>query len=312
MPRRKQVIKTGNETSSDKSPPVSSRLRSASKKGTHNDDITKSISEKGLIKAKHASTEKTIPEEPSNSESVLEEVGGTTENRASIPTTTKEVDDSELQEVSKEALGEVIEQEKTTGGMPRLETSDDEAAPEEVSMKTSKAQELDAQKRKRAIEKRLTEEKKQKLRELDRKYKEQKNRKLKKEMKDVQAGSSSGNLLDSIKKRELPTFLPDRVLEDLAVEERIIDERKNVSVSDEVVEETNRKNVEPPRKKKKKHHDTGPFTVVVMDHNEPKFVGKGVVEFRKNHFYGGRLPRRNAILNASQTRNGAALRFRRR
>jgi len=66
------------------------------------------------------------------------------------------------------------------------------------------------------------------------------------------------------------------------------------------------------KKRKKKQHNTGPFTVVALqdpDLDRPIPTPKEIIEFKEDHFYGERLPRKNAILNASQGRKGAAIRF---
>ncbi|CAG8513186.1 6468_t:CDS:2 [Acaulospora colombiana] len=324
MPRKSKAG-TDSETSSSITSSVSTRLRSANRKGTHN-DTPKSTPTKESAKKKsqelslseRASTEKSVPEETLNSKSVVEKVDDMLETETSVSTTTKYI--SELQEVNKRTLKEVAEQEKVTGKISES-SSDDDAAPEEVSMNTSKVHELDAQKRKRAITQRLVEEKKQRRRQLDLKYKEQRNRKLEELEKNVQVDALFGDQFDSSRRKELevevqvitpsdelPTPLPQKILENLEIEER-----RNASRPSNVTKESNIRNSEPPRKKKrKKDNDTGPFTVVVIDRDQPNAISREVVEFRENHFYGDRLPRKNAILNASQARNGAALRFRRR
>ncbi|CAG8576597.1 8925_t:CDS:2 [Diversispora eburnea] len=49
-----------------------------------------------------------------------------------------------------------------------------------------------------------------------------------------------------------------------------------------------------------------------LEHNQIKSISREVVGFKESHFYGDRLPRKNVILNSSRTRNGAALKFKRK
>ncbi|RHZ82977.1 hypothetical protein Glove_101g17 [Diversispora epigaea] len=68
-------------------------------------------------------------------------------------------------------------------------------------------------------------------------------------------------------------------------------------------------------KKIKKNKNYGRFDVLVLEdleHNQTKPISREVVGFKESHFYGDRLPRKNAILNSSRTRNGAALKFKRK
>ncbi|KAF0396834.1 hypothetical protein F8M41_010012 [Gigaspora margarita] len=85
------------------------------------------------------------------------------------------------------------------------------------------------------------------------------------------------------------------------------------------ISKTKNEYIAPPRKKKKIKGkvDSSPFTVISLDdprYIEPRPVTRGVVEFRDNHFYGRRLPRKNTILNVSQGSfgNAPAIRFKRK
>ncbi|RIA91733.1 hypothetical protein C1645_108949 [Glomus cerebriforme] len=190
-----------------------------------------------------------------------------------------------------------------------LQSSDDEA-PEAVSKTASKIQALVIKKKERGAQQELLRNKKRKRREIDTKLKEQKSRKV---AKLSEKESDSKNKIDSIMKKinekGLPKLLPTELLEDFADDEKT-KRRKQIEHAQIDLEMSKIK----PRikKKKKKQRNTGPFTVVALqdsDFDKPIPTSKEIIEFKEDHFYGERLPRKNAILNASQGRKGAAIRF---
>jgi hypothetical protein len=110
----------------------------------------------------------------------------------------------------------------------------------------------------------------------------------------------------------LPKFLPTELLEDFANDDKM-KKRKHKPSEEHTQVRLKMSKIEPTIKKKiKEHINTGPFTVVALqdlDIDKLTPISKGIMEFKDDHFYGERLPRKNVILNVSQGRKGAAIRF---
>ncbi|CAB4398559.1 unnamed protein product [Rhizophagus irregularis] len=187
--------------------------------------------------------------------------------------------------------------------------SDDEA-PEVVSNSTSKIKALEIKEKERVVKQKLLEIKKRKRREIDAKLKEQKSRKIAKLSAVPNSNKKVDNIMKKIKEEGLPKFLPTELLEDFVNED---DKTKRRKQSEHTQIRLEMSKVKPRiKKRKKKQHNTGPFTVVALqdpDLDRPIPTPKEIMEFKDDHFYGERLPRKNAILNASQGIKGAAIRF---
>lgn len=58
-----------------------------------------------------------------------------------------------------------------------------------------------------------------------------------------------------------------------------------------------------------------PVTVKVLDQSKMAkghAVPETIVDFRKQHFFGKKIPRKDAVLNGSQGKQGAAMKFNRK
>ncbi|RGB25159.1 hypothetical protein C1646_724519 [Rhizophagus diaphanus] len=186
----------------------------------------------------------------------------------------------------------------------------DDEAPEVVSNSTSKIKALEIKEKERVVKQKLLEIKKRKRREIDAKLKEQKSRKIAKLSAVSNSNKKVDNIMKKIKEEGLPKFLPTELLEDFVNED---DKTKRRKQSEHTQIRLEMSKVKPRiKKRKKKQHNTGPFTVVALqdpDLDRPIPPPKEIMEFKEDHFYGERLPRKNAILNASQGIKGAAIRF---
>ncbi|PKY27592.1 hypothetical protein RhiirB3_390408 [Rhizophagus irregularis] len=171
--------------------------------------------------------------------------------------------------------------------------SDDEA-PEVVSNSTSKIKALEIKEKERVVKQKLLEIKKRKRREIDAKLKKQKSRKIAKLSAVPNSNKKVDNIMKKIKEEGLPKFLPTELLEDFVNED---DKTKRRKQSEHTQIRLEMSKVKPRiKKRKKKQHNTGPFTVVALqdpDLDRPIPTPKEIMEFKDDHFYGERLPRKN-------------------
>ncbi|CAI2172296.1 9808_t:CDS:2 [Funneliformis geosporum] len=192
-------------------------------------------------------------------------------------------------------------------------TDSDDEAPETISMSTSKILALSIKKKERQVQQKSLEIKKRKRREIDAKLKEQKIRKTVKLVKSTDTEESKeeiDNIIKKINEEGLPRFLPTELLKDFANDDKVKKKRKQPEEHMQVKSKIRK--TELQSKKENSRKQTGPFSVIALqdsNFDKPTPIAKGVAEFKEDHFYGKRLPRKNAILNASQGRRGAAIRF---
>jgi len=155
-------------------------------------------------------------------------------------------------------------------------------------------------KKERGVRQKLLGIKKRKRREIDAKLKEQKSRKVSK-LSERSAISNSNkkvdNILKKINEEGLPKFLPTELLEDFAND---VDKTKRRKQNEHTQIELEMNKMKPRiKKRKKKQHNTGPFTVVALqdpDLDRPIPTPKEIIEFKEDHFYGERLPRKKCYI----------------
>ncbi|KAF9574504.1 hypothetical protein EC968_006309 [Mortierella alpina] len=214
------------------------------------------------------------------------------------------------------------------------EEEDSDAAPEAESLSSAKAKILSAQDKERNFLSKVQAEQKAKRVEREQKLKEQKDLSKKKIVKSqdlVKSGAADENVEDqepTTTRSGLPTMLPMDILESVATMD---DQESNAPGSD--VNEKKRKHMRPEdfalmeleaelraeaqkrKKAEKTQKNIGPVTVKVLDQSKlakGHAVPETIVDFRKQHFYGSKIQRKDAVLNSSQRNAGAASKFNRR
>ncbi|KAG9324428.1 hypothetical protein KVV02_004448 [Mortierella alpina] len=214
------------------------------------------------------------------------------------------------------------------------EEEDSDAAPEAESLSSAKAKILSAQDKEKNFLSKVQAEQKAKRVEREQKLKEQKDLSKKKVVK-VQDSARSKTDDNAAADQEpattrsgLPTMLPMDILESVATMD---DQESNAPGS--VLNEKKRKHMRPEdfalmeleaelraeaqkrKKAEKTQKNVGPVTVKVLDQSKlakGHAVPETIVDFRKQHFYGAKIQRKDAVLNNSQRNAGAASKFNRR
>ncbi|KAF9355120.1 hypothetical protein BGX26_006969 [Mortierella sp. AD094] len=212
------------------------------------------------------------------------------------------------------------------------EDEDSDAAPEAESLSSAKAKVLNAQDKEKTFLSKIQAEQKAKRVEREEKLKAQKDQSKKK----TQSTKAQAQKDDETEEKEapksttksgLPTMLPMDLLESVAK----MEDSNQSSAS--TTNDKKRKHMRPEdfalmeleaelkaeaqkRKKAEKTQKTvGPVTVKVLDQSQ---LAKGhaipetIVDFRKQHFFGSKIQRKDAVLNLSQRNLGAASKFGRR
>ncbi|GJJ75528.1 U3 small nucleolar RNA-associated protein 16 [Entomortierella parvispora] len=207
------------------------------------------------------------------------------------------------------------------------EDSDSDAAPEAESLSSAKAKVLTAQDKEKLFLSKVQAEQKAKRVEKEQKLKAQKDQSKKKTKPPVAiteepSGSSLGS--EGSKKNNLPTMLPLDILESVAkmdsstVSHGKGDKKRKISLEDsamlDVVNQLREEN-QKRRKAEKTQKNVGPVTVKVLDQSKMAkghAVPETIIDFRKQHFFGSKIPRKDAVLNGSQGKHGAAMKFNRK
>ncbi|CAG8532305.1 12116_t:CDS:2 [Funneliformis caledonium] len=178
------------------------------------------------------------------------------------------------------------------------QTDSGDEAPETISMSTSRIQALDIKKKEREVQQKSLEIKKRKRREIDAKLKEQKSRKAAKLEKSTDPRDSKEeiDIIKKINEEGLPRFLPTELLKDLPNDDKVKKKRKQPEEPMQIKSKMSKTELQSKKEKSRKQPNTGPFTVVALQ--DPNFdkstpIAKGVAEFKEDHFYGERLPRKN-------------------
>ncbi|KAF9990300.1 hypothetical protein BGZ75_002614 [Mortierella antarctica] len=214
------------------------------------------------------------------------------------------------------------------------EEEDSDAAPEAESLSSAKAKILSAQDKEKNFLSKVQAEQKAKRVEREQKLKEQKDLSKKKVVKvqdSVKSKTDDNAAADqelTTTRSGLPTMLPMDILESVATMD---DQESNTPGS--VLNEKKRKHMRPEdfalleleaelraeaqkrKKAEKTQKNVGPVTVKVLDQSKlakGHAVPETIVDFRKQHFYGAKIQRKDAVLNNSQRNAGAASKFNRR
>ncbi|KAF9432033.1 hypothetical protein BGZ76_011387 [Entomortierella beljakovae] len=214
---------------------------------------------------------------------------------------------------------------------------DSDAAPEAESLSSAKAKAVGAQDKEKSFLSKVQAEQKAKRVEREEKLKEQKAKKEAKQKTQVAKvptpkvnevvaeGKESPD--STITRSGLPTMLPMDLLESVAkLDESSISsgsstndkKRKHMRPEDFALMELEaelRAETLKRKKAEKTQKNVGPVTVKVLDKShlaKGHAIPETVVDFRKQHFYGSKIQRKDAILNQSQRNLGAASKFNRR
>ncbi|KAG0370672.1 hypothetical protein BC939DRAFT_459720 [Gamsiella multidivaricata] len=211
------------------------------------------------------------------------------------------------------------------------EEDDSDAAPEAESLSNAKAKVLSAQDKEQSFLSKVQAEQKAKRVERETKLKAQKELSKKKTSVKAQEPKKNKDGEESkTTKSGLPTMLPMDILESVVQ----MDAQGSSSTQGSLkANDKKRKHMRPEdfalmeleaelkaetqkRKKAEKiQRNVGPVTVKVL---ERLHLAKGhaipetIVDFRKQHFYGAKVQRKDAVLNLSQRNNSAASKFNRR
>ncbi|CAO3571142.1 unnamed protein product [Mortierella alpina] len=212
------------------------------------------------------------------------------------------------------------------------EEEDSDAAPEAESLSSAKAKILSAQDKEKNFLSKVQAEQRAKRVEREQKLKEQKDQSKKKTLKVQDSGKSKADesAADSeptTTRSGLPTMLPMDILESVAT----MDDQES-SAPGAGSNEKKRKHMRPEdfalleleaelraeaqkrKKTEKTQKNVGPVTVKVLDQSKlakGHAVPETIVDFRKQHFYGSKIQRKDAVLNNSQRNAGAASKFNR-
>ncbi|KAF9967738.1 hypothetical protein BGZ70_008399 [Mortierella alpina] len=213
------------------------------------------------------------------------------------------------------------------------EEEDSDAAPEAESLSSAKAKILSAQDKEKNFLSKVQAEQKAKRVEREQKLKEQKDSSKKKTVKvqdsaKPKVDESAAVSEPTTTRSGLPTMLPMDILESVATMD---DQESNAPGT--VSNEKKRKHMRPEdfalmeleaelraeaqkrKKTEKTQKNVGPVTVKVLDQSKlakGHAVPETIVDFRKQHFYGSKIQRKDAVLNNSQRNAGAASKFNRR
>ncbi|KAF9953678.1 hypothetical protein BGZ65_004523 [Modicella reniformis] len=215
---------------------------------------------------------------------------------------------------------------------------DSDAAPEAESLSSAKTKALNAQDKEKSFLSKIQAEQKAKRIEREEKLKVQKEQaRMKTEAKaKVQEKEADEKLGDEEEpkpttKSGLPEVLPMDILESVVQME---DSQKSSDARGSLQTGTGKKKHMRPedfalmkleeelkavaqrrKKEEKTQKNIGPVTVKVLDQShlaKPHAVPETIVDFRKQHFYGSKIQRKDAVLNLSQRNIGAASKFHRR
>ncbi|KAG2179090.1 hypothetical protein INT43_001940 [Umbelopsis isabellina] len=209
------------------------------------------------------------------------------------------------------------------------EDSDDEA-PEAVSTSTSKSAALQSEQAERQAKLKLAAEEKEKRRLKDQRLKEQresskkvtkKEKKQKITIEDNDEEEARNEIeadevttVESHESKQVPKLLPQELLEQFSKEEKAEKKRIHLSAKDfeRMAEEEEQKQKKQKSKKRNltEGKQIGEYTVKVLSKRpKPQPIDQGLIDFRNQHFARAQIPRRDAVLNASQGRKGGATTF---
>ncbi|KAF9202107.1 hypothetical protein BGZ49_007684 [Haplosporangium sp. Z 27] len=207
------------------------------------------------------------------------------------------------------------------------EDEDSDAAPEAESLSSAKAKVLDAQDKEKSFLSKIQAEQKAKRVEREEKLKAQKEQSKKKAQKVESIIESKDAPTQSTTKSGLPTMLPMDLLESVANMENESEspapktndkKRKHMRPEDFALMELEaelKAEAQKRKKTEKTQKNVGPVTVKVLDQSrlaKGHTIPETIVDFRKQHFYGSKIQRKDAVLNLSQRNIGAASKFSRR
>ncbi|KAI1317107.1 hypothetical protein EDD11_008994 [Mortierella claussenii] len=213
---------------------------------------------------------------------------------------------------------------------------DSDAAPEAESLSSAKAKVLSAQDKEKSFLSKVQAEQKAKRMEREEKLRAQKEQAKKKapssktsvahQSSASSASPSTSATSESTTRSGLPTMLPMDILESVA-------EMDSTPASSPATNDKKRKHMRPEdfalmeleaelkaeaakrKKAEKTQKNVGPVTVKVLEQShlaKGHAVPETIVDFRKQHFFGSKIQRKDSVLNLSQRNLGAAGKFNRR
>ncbi|KAG0240339.1 hypothetical protein BGW41_007052 [Actinomortierella wolfii] len=203
--------------------------------------------------------------------------------------------------------------------------SDSDAAPEAVSLSSSKEQILNKQDKEKAFLAKVQADQKAKRRARDELLKQQKE-KAKQKAQDEEAEAVPESESQATTRSGLPTLLPMDILESVAEMDNgpkpqpVAGQKRKMHMRPEdfallELELEMKKEARERKKLEKVQRNAGPVTVKVLNQSnlpQGQAIPETIIDFRKQHFYGNKIQRKDAILNLSQRNAGAASQFRRR
>ncbi|KAF9187056.1 hypothetical protein BGZ51_001577 [Haplosporangium sp. Z 767] len=212
------------------------------------------------------------------------------------------------------------------------EDEDSDEAPEAESLSSAKAKVLSAQDKEKSFLSKIQAEQKAKRIGREQTIKAQKEQSKKKtivaQKEEEVPTEPSTSESTSTTKSGLPTMLPMDILESVAEmdgQESTAQgsntndkKRKHMRPEDFALMELEaelKAEAQKRKKSEKTQKNVGPVTVKVL---EQSHLAKGhaipetIIDFRKQHFYGSKIQRKDAVLNVSQRNMGAASKFNRR
>ncbi|KAG0337661.1 hypothetical protein BG000_005145 [Podila horticola] len=205
---------------------------------------------------------------------------------------------------------------------------DSDAAPEAESLSSAKAKILSAQDKEKSFLSKVQAEQKTKRVEREQKLKEQKEQSKSKKTKSEPSPQEVESVsTEKTTRSGLPALLPMDILESVAEmdgqestsnKEGESKKRKHMRPEDFALMELEAElKAEAAKRKKveKTQKNVGPVTVKVLDQSllaRGHAIPETIVDFRKQHFFNSKIPRKDAVLNSSQKNRGAASMFNRR
>ncbi|KAG0315601.1 hypothetical protein BGZ99_007354 [Dissophora globulifera] len=214
------------------------------------------------------------------------------------------------------------------------EDDDSDAAPEAESLSTAKAKILSAQDKEKSFLSKVQAEQKAKRVEREEKLKTQKEQSKKKPKTTTTATATkqpsdaeTSETSTTTTRSGLPVMLPMDILESVAQMEASAPQesattndkkRKHMRPEDFALMELEaelRAEAQKRKKAEKTQKNVGPVTVKVLDQStmaKGHAIPETIVDFRKQHFFGSKIQRKDAVLNMSHRNLGAATKFSRR
>ncbi|KAK9722813.1 hypothetical protein K7432_002393 [Basidiobolus ranarum] len=244
----------------------------------------------------------TPEDHPSSDEMDSEATEG--EESAKSTSNSEEEQEDEIAIISKPTRVDTISSQNDSASD---DSDSDDDAPEAISLSSGKTKALETKRQEREAAQKLADQHKNKRRETDAKLKQQKTAK-KDRISQQKLPAVDIEVEEVPKPLEIPTTLPLDMLEMVAdmetnQVEKPLKHGKHIRVDDF--------EAEPQPKKIKGEKDIGSIKVVSLANQTLiKPVPEDVLEFKRGHFYGDRVNRKNAVLNMSQ-KHKVAMKFRR-